>query len=85
MAKPDHPMQQTSFGRWWSWFESIARRRSCPVSSNRRPRRSATGSSKTIVMTAALRRAVSAFGRDGGYHPRPGFVHLDTGRVRSWR
>jgi uncharacterized protein YcbK (DUF882 family) len=33
----------------------------------------------------ALRAAGIALARGGvGYYPAPGFVHLDTGRVRSW-
>jgi len=34
---------------------------------------------------AALRAAGLGLARGGvGYYPGPGFVHLDTGRVRSW-
>ena len=33
----------------------------------------------------ALRHAARSLGRGGvGYYPGPGFVHLDTGPVRSW-
>ena len=32
-----------------------------------------------------LREAAVALGRGGvGYYPGPGFVHVDTGRVRTW-
>jgi uncharacterized protein YcbK (DUF882 family) len=32
-----------------------------------------------------LRNAALALGRGGvGYYPRSGFVHVDTGRVRTW-
>ena len=37
------------------------------------------------VDTLALRNAALALGRGGvGYYPRSGFVHVDTGRVRTW-
>ena len=37
------------------------------------------------VDTLALRDAALALGRGGvGYYPRSGFVHVDTGRVRTW-
>jgi uncharacterized protein YcbK (DUF882 family) len=37
------------------------------------------------VDTLTLRNAALALGRGGvGYYPRSGFVHVDTGRVRSW-
>jgi uncharacterized protein YcbK (DUF882 family) len=37
------------------------------------------------VDTLTLRNAALALGRGGvGYYPRTGFVHVDTGRVRSW-
>jgi len=37
------------------------------------------------VETLALRNAALALGRGGvGYYPRSGFVHVDTGRVRTW-
>jgi len=37
------------------------------------------------VDTLSLRDAALALGRGGvGYYPRSGFVHVDTGRVRTW-
>jgi uncharacterized protein YcbK (DUF882 family) len=37
------------------------------------------------VDTLKLRNAAQALGRGGvGYYPRSGFVHVDTGRVRTW-
>jgi len=37
------------------------------------------------VDTLALRNAALALGRGGvGYYPRSEFVHVDTGRVRTW-
>jgi uncharacterized protein YcbK (DUF882 family) len=37
------------------------------------------------VDTLKLRNAALALGRGGvGYYPRSGFVHVDTGRVRTW-
>ena len=37
------------------------------------------------VDTLALRDAALKLGRGGvGYYPRSGFVHVDTGRVRTW-
>jgi uncharacterized protein YcbK (DUF882 family) len=37
------------------------------------------------VETLTLRNAALALKRGGvGYYPRSGFVHVDTGRVRSW-
>ncbi len=37
------------------------------------------------VNTLALRNAALALGRGGvGYYPRSEFVHVDTGRVRTW-
>lgn len=37
------------------------------------------------VRTLTLRNAALALGRGGvGYYPRSGFVHVDTGRVRTW-
>ncbi len=37
------------------------------------------------VDTWTLRNAALALGRGGvGYYPRSGFVHVDTGRVRTW-
>lgn len=37
------------------------------------------------VETLTLRNAALALGRGGvGYYPRSGFVHVDTGRVRTW-
>jgi uncharacterized protein YcbK (DUF882 family) len=37
------------------------------------------------VDTVTLRNAALALGRGGvGYYPRSGFVHVDTGRVRTW-
>jgi len=37
------------------------------------------------VDTLTLRDAALALGRGGvGYYPRSGFVHVDTGRVRTW-
>jgi uncharacterized protein YcbK (DUF882 family) len=37
------------------------------------------------VDTLNLRNAALALGRGGvGYYPRSGFVHVDTGRVRTW-
>ena len=37
------------------------------------------------VDALTLRNAAIALGRGGvGYYPRPGFVHVDTGRVRTW-
>jgi uncharacterized protein YcbK (DUF882 family) len=37
------------------------------------------------VDTLTLRNAALALGRGGvGYYPRSGFVHVDTGRVRTW-
>ncbi len=37
------------------------------------------------VGTAQLRDAALQLGRGGvGYYPRSGFVHVDTGRVRTW-
>lgn len=39
----------------------------------------------TGFSTARLRDAAIRLGRGGvGYYPGPDFVHLDTGRVRSW-
>jgi uncharacterized protein YcbK (DUF882 family) len=39
----------------------------------------------TAVATKDLRRAALALARGGvGYYPKSNFVHLDTGRVRSW-
>lgn len=39
----------------------------------------------TGVQTKSLRRAGIAMGRGGvGYYPESDFVHLDTGRVRTW-
>ena len=35
--------------------------------------------------TARLRAAAISLGRGGvGYYPESNFVHLDTGRVRTW-
>jgi uncharacterized protein YcbK (DUF882 family) len=40
----------------------------------------------TGLGTARLRDAALALGRGGvGYYPRSDFVHLDTGRFRTWR
>jgi uncharacterized protein YcbK (DUF882 family) len=37
------------------------------------------------VDTITLRNAALALGRGGvGYYPQSGFVHVDTGRVRTW-
>jgi len=37
------------------------------------------------VSTQALRDAALALGRGGvGYYPRSGFVHVDSGRIRTW-
>ena len=37
------------------------------------------------VSTLSLRNAALALGLGGvGYYPRSGFVHVDTGRVKSW-
>ena len=37
------------------------------------------------VELAQLRRAALALEAGGvGYYPKPGFVHLDTGRIRRW-
>jgi uncharacterized protein YcbK (DUF882 family) len=37
------------------------------------------------VSTLALRNAARALGQGGvGYYPRSGFVHVDSGRVRTW-
>jgi uncharacterized protein YcbK (DUF882 family) len=37
------------------------------------------------IDTQTLRNAALALGRGGvGYYPRSGFVHVDTGRVRTW-
>ena len=37
------------------------------------------------VGTLTLRNAALALGRGGvGFYPRSGFVHVDTGRVRTW-
>jgi uncharacterized protein YcbK (DUF882 family) len=37
------------------------------------------------VDALTLRNAALALGRGGvGYYPRSGFVHVDTGRVRTW-
>jgi uncharacterized protein YcbK (DUF882 family) len=37
------------------------------------------------VDTLTLRNAALALGRGGvGFYPRSGFVHVDTGRVRTW-
>ena len=37
------------------------------------------------VETLTLRNAALALGRGGvGFYPRSGFVHVDTGRVRTW-
>lgn len=37
------------------------------------------------VNTLALRNAAIQLGRGGvGYYPRSGFVHVDTGRIRTW-
>jgi uncharacterized protein YcbK (DUF882 family) len=37
------------------------------------------------VDTLTLRNAALALGRGGvGYYPRSGFVHVDSGRVRTW-
>lgn len=37
------------------------------------------------VDTLTLRNAALALGRGGvGYYPQSGFVHVDTGRVRTW-
>jgi len=37
------------------------------------------------VETLMLRNAALALGRGGvGYYPQSGFVHVDTGRVRTW-
>jgi uncharacterized protein YcbK (DUF882 family) len=37
------------------------------------------------VKTLTLRNAALALGRGGvGYYPRSDFVHVDTGRVRTW-
>jgi uncharacterized protein YcbK (DUF882 family) len=37
------------------------------------------------IDTLTLRNAALALGRGGvGYYPRSGFVHVDTGRVRTW-
>jgi uncharacterized protein YcbK (DUF882 family) len=37
------------------------------------------------VSTLTLRDAALALGRGGvGYYPRSGFVHVDSGRVRTW-
>jgi uncharacterized protein YcbK (DUF882 family) len=37
------------------------------------------------IDTLTLRNAALALGRGGvGYYPQSGFVHVDTGRVRTW-
>ena len=37
------------------------------------------------VSTRDLQKAALAMGQGGvGYYPKSGFVHIDTGRVRSW-
>jgi len=37
------------------------------------------------VSTLTLRDAALSLGRGGiGYYPRSGFIHVDTGRVRTW-
>jgi uncharacterized protein YcbK (DUF882 family) len=39
----------------------------------------------TSMPTASLYRAAAALGRGGaGFYPKSDFVHLDTGRVRTW-
>ena len=36
--------------------------------------------------SAKVRRVALALRRGGvGYYPRAGYVHVDTGQVRSWR
>jgi len=69
-----------------SWSNEFLRARSAGVAKNSQHMQAhAIDIRIPGVDTLALRNAALALARGGvGYYPRSGFVHVDTGRVRTW-
>jgi uncharacterized protein YcbK (DUF882 family) len=69
-----------------SWSNEFLRARSAGVAKNSQHMQAhAIDIRIPGVDTLKLRNAALALGRGGvGYYPRSGFVHVDTGRVRTW-
>ena len=69
-----------------SWSNEFLRTRSSGVAKNSLHMQAhAIDIRITGVETLTLRNAALALGQGGvGYYPRSGFVHVDTGRVRTW-
>ena len=69
-----------------SWSNEFLRARSSGVAKNSLHKEAHAIDIRIAgVDTLTLRNAALALGRGGvGYYPRSGFVHVDTGRVRSW-
>jgi uncharacterized protein YcbK (DUF882 family) len=69
-----------------SWSNEFLRARSSGVAKNSLHKEAHAIDIRIIgVDTLTLRNAALALGRGGvGYYPKSGFVHVDTGRVRSW-
>jgi uncharacterized protein YcbK (DUF882 family) len=69
-----------------SWSNEFLRARSSGVAKNSLHKEAHAIDIRIIgVDTLTLRNAALVLGRGGvGYYPKSGFVHVDTGRVRSW-
>jgi uncharacterized protein YcbK (DUF882 family) len=69
-----------------SWSNEFLRARSAGVAKNSQHMQAhAIDIRIPGVDTLKLRNAAQDLGRGGvGYYPRSGFVHVDTGRVRTW-
>ena len=69
-----------------SWSNEFLRARSAGVAKNSQHMEAhAIDIRIPGVDTITLRNAALALGRGGvGYYPKSGFVHVDTGRVRTW-
>jgi len=69
-----------------AWSNEFLRARSAGVAKNSQHMQAhAVDIRISGVDTLTLRNAALALGRGGvGYYPRSGFIHVDTGRVRTW-
>ena len=87
-ASVGHPNAEIDIicGYRTSWSNEFLRARSAGVAKNSQHMQAhAIDIRIPGVDTLTLRNAALALGRGGvGYYPRSGFVHVDTGRIRTW-
>ena len=85
VGRPDAEIQIIC-GYRSSWSNEFLRARSAGVAKNSLHKEAHAIDIRIAgVDTITLRNAALALGRGGvGYYPKSGFVHVDTGRVRTW-